>query len=370
MAAGELERRNAIRALLRKIVDQFASRTGHRPGDLRQFERLVGDLIDVSDGDSVVAIAETLCRHPETPQALIARLFNRGGLCARIALEFAADAPAAELLANAEHGPAELAAAIARRTNLSREAISALSARMEPVVLHALAANRQARLDPGALRALALVARDDLRLARIMLDREDYDLDPEPLFLAATSEERARIVLSASRSVLIAPVGDLRSDASGLSRAGQELGALLLDLAIAQDRDAIIAKVADALDARKSRVRKIYEDEGGEALALTFVALGVGLDAATKIFLCGDWAFARDIERLRALRALMRSTPPRAALRIVAAINGALRYEREAARRSFAREEGPTQAGAWRRGGVASTPAAESLRALRQEKNG
>jgi uncharacterized protein (DUF2336 family) len=344
MAAGVLERASAVRALLQTIVEQFAERSAHRPDDLRQFERLAGDLIDVADNDSVAAIAKTLCLHPETPQSLVARLFNRGGACARTAFEFALQPPHAELLVNAEHGPVDVAAAIARREGLTREIVSALAARGETKVLRALAANHLARLDPGALRALMQAARDDPGLARVLLDRDDLDLDPEPLFLAATQPERAAILLAACRQAMRAAGGEQRSEARKFMRVEPGFGALLLELAIEQNHDAMIARIADALDARKSRVRQIFEDAGGEALALTFLTLGVDVNTATKIFLCGEWAYARDSGRLRELRALMRSVPQPAATRIVAAINGAARAEREPLRRP-AREE----ASAWRR---------------------
>jgi hypothetical protein len=342
MAAGVSERASAIGALLQTIVEQFAQRSGHRPDDLRQFERLAGDLIDLADDESVAAVARALCIHPETPPNLVARLFCRGGACARIAFEFARPTPQAVLLANAEHGPGDLAAAIARRDDLAREVVSALAMRGEADVLRALAANRLARLDPGALRALTQAARDDRDLARILLDRDDLELDPEPLFLAATASERTAILLTACRLAMLAAGAESRGK---FLRGEEGLGALLLEHAIEQNRDAMITRIANALDARKSRVRHIFEDEGGEALALTFVALGVDVDTATKIFLCGDWSFARNSARLRELRALMRSAPQQAAMRIVAAINGVQRPEREAFRRTTAREEIRT----WRR---------------------
>ncbi|HYA79572.1 MAG TPA: DUF2336 domain-containing protein, partial [Methylocystis sp.] len=303
MGARVEERQNAIGALLQTIVEQFAERSGHRPEDIRQFERLAGDLIDIAGSDSVVAVAKTLCLHLETPKSLIARLFHRGGACARIAFEFAPMAPAAELLVNAEHEAPELAAAIARRPDLSRETVAALSARSEPKVLRALAANRLLRLDPATLRALMQSARDDLVLARILLDRDDLDLDPEPLFLAATAGERSAILLASCRLAMLAPVGELGAEGRRFLSAGAGLATVLLDLAIRQSHDAMVTVVADALDARKSRVRRIFEDEGGEALSLTLVALGLDVDTATKIFLCGERSYGRNVARLRELRA-------------------------------------------------------------------
>jgi len=343
MWADEAGRQQTARALLRTIVEQFVGRVGHRPDDVRQFETLVSDLIDLCDNESVAEIAESLCRHPETPAALIVKLFERGGASARIAFECAPEASHEETRANAEYGSADTAAAIARRGDLPRGTIAALVARGESVVHRTLAANRALRLDPALVRALTQLARDDVTLARVLLDRTELTIDPEPLFLAANEAERSRIVLSACRAALIMAPGEGSSETGFAQPIGAEFGAAVLTLAIEQKRDAMIARVADALDARKNRVRNIFDDAGGEALALTFVALAVDVDTATKIFLCGDWAFSRDEKKLRALRALMRSTPARAAARIVSAINGSGRPDRDAVRRP-AREDWGAQA--------------------------
>ena len=97
------------------------------------------------------------------------------------------------------------------------------------------------------------------------------------------------------------------------------------------------------------RVRRIFLDEGGEAFALTLVALTIDVEAATRIFLCHGQYVAMDAGKLRSLRALMSSTPMRAAARIVAAINGVARPDRDPPRRSSWREDSNVHAGAWRR---------------------
>ena len=266
MLSGERKRQGAIRELLQRIVEQFVVREGRGQTELRQFERLAGDLIDVTDSEIVATIAEPLCRHPDTPPALIRRFFDRGGDCARIAFEFAPSPPVADIIAKAAHGSAELAAAIARRSELPREAIGVLAARDEGVVLYALAANRRIHLDTGALRALMYVARDDQQLARVLLNREDLDVDPESLFSRRReTSERGSCRPRAGRRL------STELATSGVRDA--QLAARLEALAAREERDATISLVADALDARKSRVRKIFLDEGGEALALTYVAL-------------------------------------------------------------------------------------------------
>jgi uncharacterized protein (DUF2336 family) len=319
------ERSAADRKLLRAIVAQFLQGKGHAPGDALQFERLVGALLERVDDETAASVAQALCRHPETPPALVRRLFDRGGAAERIAFEFAPTAPAAELLANAQHGPAEIAAAIARRPDLSPEAVAAIAARRESVVLHALASNRKLALDGSSLRAMIEVARDDLTLARLLLDREDSDADRGPLFLAATTQERNAIMLSATGAALAASESDVAHCPDAV------LAAQLEALAAARDHDALVARVANALDARKGRVRNILFDQGGEALALTFVALSIDMEAATRILLRSGLPVSFDTPRMRALRALMRATSRRAAEQIVAAITGGALAQDEAA---------------------------------------
>jgi len=132
-------------------------------------------------------------------------------------------------------------------------------------------------------------------------------------------------------------------------RSDHVLAAELQAFAVERNQDATIARIADALDARKSRVRRIFLDEGGEAFALTLVALTIDVEAATRIFLCHGQYVAMDAGKLRSLRALMSSTPMRAAGRIVTAINGVARPDRDPPRRSSWREDSNVHAGAWRR---------------------
>ena len=74
MLSGERKRQGAIRELLHRIVEQFVARGAAVRLELRRgIERLAGDLIDVTDSEIVATVAEPLCRHPDTPPALIRR---------------------------------------------------------------------------------------------------------------------------------------------------------------------------------------------------------------------------------------------------------------------------------------------------------
>ena len=353
MSYDKSQRRIVDASLLKAIVDQFVERPTHPIADVRQFEQLALGLISIVDAETVARVARPLCFNPDTPLSIFERLYEKGGACARLAFEFAPTLPRADLLATAEHGSADLALAIARRRDLDREIVAALGSRSERDVLRALAANRVAHLDAASRRALALAARDDIPLARMLLDRDDLEIDPEPLFLAATRLERMAIILNACRRVVAGAQTETR-------RADATFTARLEKAAIRRNRDEMATLLGDALDCRKDRARAILHDALGEAQALMLLAIGVGVDAATRILLCADPPISHDADRVRALRALMRSTPQRAAARVIAAITGSARADRDAPRRTGVRDEmaGP----GWRRAAPRATESAPRKR--------
>lgn len=330
MGADREQRRNDA-SLLRAVVDQFVERSLHPTADIRQFEKLALGLIDIIDSETVARVALPLCFHPETPPSIFGRLFDKGGAAAALAFQFAPDLRQ-DMAAAAEHETAQFAAAIARRRDLDRETMLALASRSEREVLRALAGNLSAHFDAASRRVLIMAARDDLTLARMLLDRDDLDLDPEPLFLAATRLERTAIVLNACRQILAAGVTEAPL------RAAPDFVAELEAAAQRHDRGALAALLAEALDCRKDRARALVADHLGEAFALALNAIGVPLESAARIFLCAEKSIGHDVDLARALIGLMRSTPQRAAARIVGAITGAARPERETSRRPV-REE-------------------------------
>ncbi len=338
------ERRIDHAALLGAIVDQFVSRQMHPIADIKQFEQLALGLIEIVDAPAAARIARPLCVHPETPASVFRCLMAKGGPCAELALQFAPVLPRAELMAAAQSGAPILARAVARRGELDRDIVDALIQRGEAETSRALAANLSLRLHAGARRALALAARDDLALARLLLDRDDFNGEAEGLFLAATRRERTEIVLNACRRALSGGKAERRP-------ADQRLTSLLEAAALQNDRAATAAILAEALDCRLSRAHAILSDAQGEPLALALAALGVDPEAASRII----FGVAQEANRAPTLAALVRAVPQRAALEIIAAIAGGGQGERESVRRG--REEQPAPPG-WRRAapGVGSPP--------------
>ncbi len=341
MTEGREEKEAEKRRVLTAVVGQFIAHAGHRDDDLRQFARLVGDLLTLVDDEVAAAVAEPLCRHPETPRSLVLRLLERGGAPARIALRTAAVTPQNLLHAFVERGSIEMAVAVAGRADLSRDLVARLLARGDPRILQALAANPELRLDPPTLKLLTEAARDDFTVARELIGRDPPGGVSEALFLFATREERAAILLTACRAAMLAGGGETAPRQDELA---QELEAL----AIAEDREWLVAALAAALEARKDRVRAMLLDEGGEPLALALASLGLPIERATRILLAIRQPYSFDVARMRSLRDLIAATPYRAAASIVAAMTGA-RQERAATRRGQAQDEPLSQAGTWRK---------------------
>ncbi|WP_292531332.1 DUF2336 domain-containing protein [Methylocystis sp.] len=334
------QRRIVDASLLRATVDQFVERSMHPAADIRQFEKLALGLIDIIDSETVARVALPLCFHSETPPSIFARLFEKGGAAAALAFQFAPKLARRDMMAAAEQGPAQFAAAIARRRDLDRETMLALATRSEGEVLRALAGNLSAHLDSASRRALVMAARDDLALARMLLNRDDLDLDPEPLFLAASRLERMAIVLNAAREILAsgATEAPLRADVDFVAK--MEAAARRFD------RGAMAVLLSEALECRKDRARAIVVDHLGEAFALALNAIGVPLEAATRILFSASPSSGQNADVVRALIGLIRSTPQRAASRIVGAVTGAARSECESSRRPMREDTGGST---WRR---------------------
>jgi hypothetical protein len=296
-------------ALLETIVAQFVARTAHPAPDIRQFEELALGLIERVEAATALRVTAPLCDHSDTPPKILARRRELAAMSRR---------------SDAEAGPSS--------PGPWRDAVvSRLSAR-DLSALRERAADLTIRFDPAACLALVRAARDDRALARILLDRDDPDIDPAPLFLAATRLERLAIVLEACRAAIVGGSGEMiPADSNFIARFEQA--------AIDRDSAVMAAMVADVLECNPDRAREIIDDRSGEALALLLVTLGFDATTGARIFLCADRAISHNAGRVQKLMALMRATPQAAAAAVIAAITGETRGGIAAPRRVIAREE-------------------------------
>ena len=324
--------------LLRVLVDLFVCKAQHAQADLDQFEDMLQHLLDDADADVRLTVAEKLAPHPATPRRLLDRFLGYGGAIAVPVLAHAAVEGEA-LLGVANWGPAEAARAIAGRDDLDPATAAALAARPEADVLLALARNTAAPIDRPSFQHLVRRSRDDETLARALLAREGYPADRAPLFLAASSEQRAAIMLAARRE-------DLTPEPRRLRLGPEETAALTrVERAIlSPDRDGFDSALAFALRMPLTDVWRLIDDPKGEPLALALSAIGASAELAARVFILSGPAIGHSVMAVRTLTTLVETMPRRTASRLIAAMtHAAARLTRDAAARADPALRGHTQ---------------------------
>ncbi len=211
-----------------------------------------------------------------------------------------------------------MALAVAGRPDLSAEAVTSLIDRPEPEVLLAVAENAAAPIDAPAFRYLVRRARGDEGLGRALLRREGHAAERAPLFLLATSEQRAAILLAARRE-------DLGPDAPSPRVTAEDAAALTrVERAIlSPDRDGFDSALAAGLNLRLDDAWRLIDDPKGEPLALALAALGASAEMAARVFILSGPAIGHSVMAVRSLTALVAGMPRRTAARLVAAMTQA-----------------------------------------------
>ncbi len=303
--------------LLRVLVDMFARRLHHTPGDLAQFEDMIGRLLDDADPEVRLAVADKLAGHPAAPRSLIERFLGEGDAVAAPVLARAAIEPDAILHA-AAWGTLAMALAVASRPDLSAEAVTSLVDRPEREVLLAVAGNAAVPVPIEAFRYLVRRARDDEALGRALLERDVPPGERAPLFLFADSAQRAAIILSARRD-------DLGPDGGRARPTADETAALerVERAVMAPDRDGFDTALAVALNIRLDDAWRLIDDPKGEPLALALAALGASPELAARVFILSGPAIGHSVMAVRSLTALVEGMPRRTASRLVAAMTHA-----------------------------------------------
>ncbi len=217
--------------------------------------------------------------------------------------------------------------------------------------LIALAADRKARLRAEHFEllvacALTLAQHGDRRLVEALLSRDPIRFEAAPLFLEASSEQRAAILVAAQRAVL----GRMQPGA-GASLC-EETASQLEFAAIAGDANEFALALAEALGADPALAERISADPAGEPLAVALIALGAPRDVAVRIMTARDMQDGEGYRRIQTMARLGERVSPAAAQRIVAALLGRPQaplempapYAREATNPSpFLRREAPAR---------------------------
>ncbi|WP_237476927.1 DUF2336 domain-containing protein [Lichenibacterium dinghuense] len=303
--------------LLRVLVDMFVRRLHHAPGDLAQFEDMIGRLLDDADAEVRSAVADKLAGHPATPRSLVDRFLGGDDATAAPMLARAAVGGGAMLHAAGWGRPA-LALAVASRPDLSPDVVSSLVERPEREVLLAVAENMAAPVGIDVFRYLVRRARDDAALGSALLKRDAPASERAPLFLFADSADRAAIILAARRD-------DLGPDMGRTRLTPEETAALerIERAVMAPDRDGFDTALATALNIRLDDVWRLIDDPKGEPLALALAAVGASPELAARVFILSGPAIGHSVMAVRTLTALVEGMPRRTAARLVAAMTHA-----------------------------------------------
>ena len=309
--------------LLRVLVDMFVRRAHHTPGELVQFEEMIGRLLDEADLDVRESVAERISSHPAAPRALVKRFLDEGGKVAAAALRHARLEPD-DLPGAATWGTDAMAIAVATRGDLTPDVVASLADRPEAAVLHALATNALAPIGRETFRYLVRRARGDEVLGRILLVREGHPADRAPLFLLANAEQRSAILLAARREDFGPEMDRPRlsaEEAVALARVERTI--------LSPDRDGFDVALADALGSRLDDIWRLIDDPRGEPLALALAAIGAPTELAARVFILSGPAIGHSVMAVRNLTALVESMPRRTAARLVSAMtHAALRVPR------------------------------------------
>ena len=303
------------RILLRVATDRFVNDPAPSAEASARYEREALPLILDCDPATRLIVARKLAPLLAAPDAMLDVIVARGGDAALTVLERAVAIDRDRLIA-AIRGEVAEAAAVARRTDLDDELIRLIALRPEPAIGFALADNASAPIPTDIFSLLARRAARDEKLARALLARPAAPLDQAPLFLYATSSQRAAMLLAAQRAELA------RSPAAAAPwPAGAAAAVRLERQALARQPAQFVATLAEALGCDAELAERIVAEPLGEALAVALAALGAPEDATMRILLLGD-AVSLDYKRLGALTRLKDALRPAAARRIISALVG------------------------------------------------
>ncbi|MBE7244135.1 MAG: hypothetical protein INR63_04225 [Actinomycetospora chiangmaiensis] len=297
--------------ILRVQTDLFVRAPGRDRAATEIFESLACGLIPTVDDETARVVAAKLAPFPETPPAVLEALALRGGE-ARDAVVELAPVLSQRLIEAALADGSDIAARIAARAGLSREAVEDLAREDRPEIDLALAANLGITLRGTALARLINRGRAAPDLARRLLVRPDVSAaDLAPLYLHADPMRRTVIGRTVEATAALRPCPP----------PARGLGETLTRLSSAHDVPAFVAALADGLGVPRDFLT-LVADPGAryDLLTLGLRAAGLHEEEAVYIFLTLNQGVARSAERVADLVRLFRTVSRLAARDLVAAI--------------------------------------------------
>ncbi|MCJ2050245.1 DUF2336 domain-containing protein [Methylobacterium sp. J-070] len=311
LALARIENLDLKPVILRVQTDLFVRAPGRDRTAIEIFESLACGLIPTVDEETARVVAGKLAPFPETPPAILEALALRGG-GARDAVVELAPVLSRPLIEAALADGSDIAARIAARAGLSREAVDELVREGRPEIDLALAANLGITLRGAALARLVGRGRGAADLARALLIRPDVSAaDLAPLYLHADPMRRSVIGRTVEATAALRPAPP----------PPRGLGETLTGLSAARDVAAFVAALADGLGVPRNFLA-VVADAGAryDLLTLGLRAAGLHEEEAVYIFLTLNQGVARSAERVADLVRLFRTVSRPAARDLIAAI--------------------------------------------------
>ncbi|WP_346898510.1 DUF2336 domain-containing protein [uncultured Roseibium sp.] len=287
--------------LLLSAVELFVSIEKHDRREITVFQELSENLLPLASDRNRRRIACLLVRHPDTPDNILARLAgDRDPLTSYPVLRHAPAIPEDILIMQAERGPDSLRKAIADRDTLSESLVHTLASQGGPDIIRMLMKRDDVSLEQHLVGAIEsrgeimaelgddLAARGALSADRLMSN-----------FLHLTRELKAEAIASAELASLV------EMASRGPGRAPRPVfKAHLLDMlekaAMTGSSAQFATDLSFTLGLPEATAARILSEDGGEALAVAFKALGFDerRTASLLIRLIGETHSLPEIRRL------------------------------------------------------------------------
>ncbi|GJD41491.1 MULTISPECIES: DUF2336 domain-containing protein [Methylobacterium] len=297
--------------ILRVQTDLFLTASVRDRKTVEAFESLAGGLIPTVDDETAEIVARKLAPFPATPQSVLAALAARGGEIRDLIIAQAPDLSARVIEAALADG-SDIAAAIARRADLSRSLIEEMASRDVAAIDLALAENWQLALQGTTIALLVGRARTKPDLAQALLARPDLAPgDLAPLFLFADEELREAIGRAVGSRAALRPSPPMP----------REAGAVLTGFSGRNDVAGFVAALAEMLGLQRNFLGATPDpSQRYELLTLALRAAGLHEEEAVYVFLTLNETVARSVDRVYDLVKLFRTIPSGAARDLLSAV--------------------------------------------------
>jgi uncharacterized protein (DUF2336 family) len=209
----------------------------------------------------------------------------------------------------------EKARAVAGRTDLTRDVLSALIDRNDPVIGASLALSQAPSIDEATAERIARIYNLPRVAARRLIEIADLsDAALAGLFWLVEEDARRRI---------LDRIAERQGEEEVTDGDNKILGEALFALAAVGDRAEITSRISAELSLPRSLGARIVNDYQGEPLAVATRAAGIPLDKATGIILLTVTEAGRSYDALRTLVTLNKALTISTASRIVGLWAGA-----------------------------------------------